>query len=149
MKKLINIAIICLFLSSCAEDIKRQHLEEVAIATQHRKRWGGNHILRKIASEESVESNFRGSYFLIAGSVSGETKTVSKITFAWLNNDGDYEFMNTIIDKIKVHINDSINQPYIKFNMNAPDKAAYQEIESITIYCKDSDFPKDLKINEL
>ena len=144
MKKIYIIFILLsTLLTSCDENnCDKQYNESL-------KQYKGTHVLRKIASNSSQKSSISGGYFLFGGSISGESKTVTNIKFCFQNNQGDYEFKTIDYNDLRVHLDSTIQNPYIVFKLSDIRFYCNADIEYVTIYCRDEDFPKNLEIKNL
>lgn len=98
-------------------------------------------------------SEISGGYFLIAGSLSGRSETITNVKFAWEMNDGTYAISSLPLEKIRVKFNNDVEIPTIYFQVkNKPDY--YDELQrmldvSITyavITCKESDWPVQVQL---
>jgi hypothetical protein len=118
--------------------------------------FSGNHELRKLKVNKETNSEWNASYFLIGGSASGKTVSDTKVSFSWKLNNNEYIISDIALDKIRLVLDDSVKNPYIKFkykntNVNIDDIQLVIDyyIDYIVVHCKESDFPVELNINDL
>lgn len=107
--------------------------------------WGrelqGSHLLRQITTVTSTSSHLSGGYFLIGGSISADTTTETRVTFAWKGNDDIYRFTTLPLSKVLIKLNEHIGTPFVKFQWNS-----YNGINYAVICANPKDWPEDLAI---
>jgi hypothetical protein len=129
---------------SCSE------LEKDTTTVKYEKFLGGNHILRKINVKDKTESHASGSYFLIMGGFSASTKTYTTVRFYFLNNKGEFQFMEKLIDEVNIKIDSTVTQPYVTFEWGEYySKPSYECVTKVIVHCKDSEFKPEININDL
>lgn len=118
--------------------------------------FSGNHELRKLKVNKETNSEWNASYFLIGGSASGKTLSDTKVSFSWKLNNNEYIISDIRLNKIRLVLDDSVKNPYIKFkykNTNVDidniQLVIDYYIDYVVVHCKESDFPVELNINEL
>lgn len=112
----------------------------------------GEHVLRRFNVSSKTEQNIKGSYFLIAGQV--ESNTISKYTatFAWKTHDDTYITTELPLSKIRVKIDSTANQPYVKFRWR-PCNCTLNDINNsnsiilyMVVHCKEEDYPLEINL---
>lgn len=115
----------------------------------------GNHELRKFKTTTEEGYRMNGSYFLIAGSVSGGNYRNNKVTFSFKLPDSTYAMAELDVGDIRVKIDSTITKPYVTFNWNrGRDLIDMQSIMDyyvnyMVVHCKEEDFPYEVNIKEL
>lgn len=148
MRKILFLIISCI-LCSCSIDCKNPttYLD-------------GNHELRKFKTVTKEGYRMSGSYFLLGGSVHGSSFKEVIISFSFQMPNGDYAMGELPMSKIRVHVDSTIIKPYVKFDYeyfsfysNGNGKllqfALDNSVNYMTIYCKEEDFPYDVKMTDL
>lgn len=117
---------------------------------------GGSHELRKLNVKDETSSNIRGSYFLISHVYSVDVTTKTKVTFCFKNYKDEYQFKEMDLDRVLIKTCDTLDVPYVRFywvNRNHGEneymKICDYDITRVVVYCKESDFPEDVNINDL
>ena len=156
MKKLLSFLFMILMISCTLsgrqkeDDRKRQQFK------YGYKTFTGQHELRKFKIFSSTESKISGIYFLIAGSVSGESKTQTNVTFSWKMDNGDYIISKMPLTQIKIRIDDNIKKPYVTFEMKecylfacvSKDLGSmWYWVEYVVVNCSESDYQYDINLN--
>ena len=118
------------------------------------KALSGTHELRKFKVVNKTKSKISGQYFLLAGSINGETTQETKILFSFKLPNGDYGMGELRMDEIRVHIDSTITTPYVKFRWvygeyGASMRQIMNHVVYMVVYCKEEDFPYDVKLNQL
>jgi hypothetical protein len=115
---------------------------------------GGEHQLRRMVESSKEESHFSGAFFLIAGGVSGGTKRMTTVTFAWQMNDGTYAISSLPIEKIRVQFDETKKVPTIKFRWRPweerrspqPQELMNRYVIYAVILCEESDWPIKIQL---
>ena len=160
MKKLLSflfmILMISCILSGCQkEDDRKREFEQQS--KYGYKTFTGQHELRKFKIFSSTESKISGAYFLMAGSVSGGSKTQNNVTFSWKMDNGDYIISEMPLTQIKIRIDDNIKKPYVTFEMKECSSlfacvskdldAMWRWVEYVVVNCSESDYQYDINLN--
>lgn len=95
----------------------------------------GFHSLRKIKSSSQID----GFFILGTGGINQEMVT----NFAWDTGLGYYKVSSISLSKVKFVITNT-STPYIKFNIIGRCRDGLDSFDSITVFCKDSDFPQQI-----
>lgn len=146
MKKLIFILFTSLILFSC----------EYKIDPVFKRK----HKLRKFNVYTETGQYSHGSFFLVAGSFSTQTYEKCTVKFAWLDNDSAYVLSEVSYNKIKIHTDSTIVEPYITFQYDKDEKFSSNpknhineildwKIYYVIVHCKEEDFPMNVNINQL
>lgn len=115
----------------------------------------GEHSLRRLKVKNTNHSTLSGEFFIFMGGISGESKIETNVIFSWKDNEGNYIISKLPITKIRLHIDNSIKNPYIKFKWSLNYYCNISDMESIfedniiyaLIYCSENDYPKNLNFN--
>lgn len=114
----------------------------------------GNHELRKfkITSEEGYR--WSASYFIIAGSGSGSNYSDTKASFSWKLNNGEYAISEIELGKIRIKIDSTVCNPYVKFNWQESSISDLEYIFSrklnyMVITCTEDDYPINIDLTKL
>jgi hypothetical protein len=131
-------------------------IEKVREPSKSEQLFSGTHELRKFKVITETGTKWSSSYFLVAGSASGKTVSDTRVSFSWKLNNGMYAISELPLSKIRVMINDSIQKPYVKFrwggmmfNTNQIEDYMNHDVIYMVVYCKESDFPMEININQL
>lgn len=114
----------------------------------------GSHNLRKLKVYNETGQRWSASYFLVAGSASGGTYHETKVKFSWQANTGEYILSELPSTKIRVKLDSTVTVPYIKFKWlgSTSTDADYLmnfDVEYMVVYCRESDYPQEISLNEL
>ncbi len=113
---------------------------------------GGEHALRHVVQTNSDRGSFSGSFFLATGSISGEQKTVNKVSFSWQMADGTWAISSLPMEKLRVQLNERATTPTIKFRWRSPmftDDVSRDDLQAVmnklvayaVINCRSKDWP--------
>ena len=114
----------------------------------------GPYKLRKFVVKDEKSGAISGSYFLFMGSISGNYKESEKAMFSWQRENGGYQISKVEVEKICVFIT-NVENPYVifmfphEYDDYAKRKYFERLVEEVDIYCKDTDYPSELKISNL
>lgn len=126
---------------------------------------------KEITSSES-SSKWSAGYFLIAGGASGTsnstTTTQTIVTFAWENTNGEYVISNLPVNRLRLKFVESLANPKVTFQIKEEARSALsgaygsytmkknyrndisqfinQNVAYAVIYCKQTDWPVDVKL---
>lgn len=148
LKLLLPILIITISLFSCGEN----HVQE---DSEIGKMLRGKHELRKFKTVTEEGYRMSGSYFLIAGSVSGGTYKNNKVAFSFQLPDSSYAMAELNFGDIRVKIDSTITKPYVTFNWdkgkNANDINFVMDyhVNYMVVHCREEDFPYEVNITNL
>jgi len=106
--------------------------------------------LRQLINNNVTETHTSGSFFLVAGSVSSNSKTTTVVKLMG-EIEGEYRFMQFYFEKVRIKIDNNITTPYIVLNYNYTYevdinyllKNSYY-IDSVTIVCPEQYLPERL-----
>jgi hypothetical protein len=136
MKRLLGLFVI-LFLFSCqSREYKDYHSEKI--------------YLRQLVNRDVTETHTSGSFFLVAGSVSSNSKTTTVVKLMGEVNE-EYRFIQFDFEKVRIKIDNKVTTPYIVLNYNHTyevdinyllDNSYY--IDSVTIVCPEQYLPERL-----
>ena len=156
MKKLLSFLFMILMISCILSGCEKEDDRTRQQFKYRYKTFAGQHELRKFKIFSSTESKISGIYFLIAGSVSGESKTQTNVTFSWKMDNGDYIISEMPLTQIKIRIDDNIKKPYVTFEMRechlyacvSKDlDAMWCWVEYVVVNCSESDYQYDINLN--
>ena len=122
LKLLLPILLLTLF--SCGENYVPEDIETGKILR-------GNHELRKFKTVTEEGFRMSGSYFLIAGGMSGGTYKNNKVAFSFQLPDSTYAMSELRLGVIRVKIDSTITRPYVTFNW---DRSSSKNLEYIMSY---------------
>ena len=113
----------------------------------------GNHKLRKFKVKSEKYSGWSASYFIIGGHASGSSGEKRMVSFCWLMNNGEYAMSEIEPYKIRLKIDSTITEPYVKFrwfHSHSTDVSFITErVNYMVVCCKEEDFPAEINISEL
>jgi hypothetical protein len=106
--------------------------------------------LRQLINNNVTETHTSGSFFLVAGSVSSNSKTTTVVKLMG-EIEGEYRFMQFDFEKVRIKIDNKVTTPYIVLNYNYTYevdinyllKNSYY-IDSVTIVCPEQYLPERL-----
>jgi hypothetical protein len=106
--------------------------------------------LRQLINNNVTETHTSGSFFLVAGSVSSNSKTTTVVKLMG-EIEGEYRFMQFYFEKVRIKIDNNVTTPYIVLNYNYTYevdinyllKNSYY-IDSVTIVCPEQYLPERL-----
>ena len=156
MKKLLSFLFMILMISCILSGCEKEDDRTRRQFKYRYKTFTGQHELRKFKIFSSTESKISGAYFLIAGSVSGGSKTQNNVTFSWKMDNGDYIISEMPLTQIKIRIDDNIKKPYVTFEMKECDlfacvskdlDAMWCWVEYVVVNCSESDYQYDINLN--
>ena len=158
MKKLLSFLFMILMISCTLSGRQKEDDRKRQQSKYGYKTFTGQHELRKFKIFSSTESKISGAYFLIAGSVSGESKTQTNVTFSWKMDNGDYIISEMPLTQIKIRIDDNIKKPYVTFEMKECssffacvsknlDATMWRWVEYVVVNCSESDYQYDINLN--
>jgi hypothetical protein len=115
----------------------------------------GNHILRRFKVVTTTGAHFSAGYFLLMGSASGGTESETKVLFSWQAPNGDFYRSEISVVDVRVHTT-NVSVPFVRFHwritaegleyyVTHPDLA----LETVTVYCREEDYPCDIKLDNL
>jgi len=139
MNKILFLIFACLLMSGCRPNNWQKPPDP------HTSLYQGTHILHQIGGFKSVDSNMHGTFFLIVGGISGESTTNTKVSFAWLGNDGQYRFTTLPIEMIHIKIDENISAPTVNFRWGSGG-FAYDGIIYALITVRVTDWPTTINI---
>lgn len=146
MKTKILFLLITLFFTSC--EPKKEKCSKLCQEIK------GEHRLRTFNVFNETTKSWSTNYFLIMSNSGGSERTETKVKFSWLNNKNQYIISELPISKIRVEINDTIENPIVKFrwiptlnDIEYAFKRGY--IEYMVIICKEEDYPININIKDL
>lgn len=86
-------------------------------AKKYFKEYGflGEHNLNKIKSDNQLSGKISGSYFLVAGSISGDFKTNKNYSFYWEISENNFIFTAIPASKFRFIIDNSKITPTVEF----------------------------------
>jgi hypothetical protein len=137
MKKLLGLFVV-LFMIGCQPlpPEKEQHSEKI--------------YLRQLVNRDITETHTSGSFFLIAGSVSSNSKTTTVVKLMG-EIEGEYRFMQFDFEKVRIKIDNKVTTPYIVLNYNHTYEVGINYllknlyyIDSVTIVCPEQYLPERL-----
>lgn len=119
----------------------------------------GKHELRRFGTKTVNESSFSGGYFLIGGSISGESYSKTMATFTWKMND-EYVISEIEVGKIRVKIDNDVTTPYVEFGKikytydpNGHDlntlEGMVNNVSHMTITCSEEDYPININFDNI
>ena len=114
--------------------------------TQSEAIYQGSHLLRQIGQKQVTTSSWDASYFIFAGGASGQTVTDEQVSFAWLNNNGEYEFMTVPLQKIRIRLNENVITPFVRFRWKERESGRFDEIIYVLVTVNPKDWPVDIHI---
>lgn len=114
----------------------------------------GNHELRRFKVKTEKGERWHRSYFLIAGSASGETYQNTNISFSWKMNTGEYAISEIDLARVRIKIDSTVKTPYVKFHWDRGDgkNLEYEmkyNINYMVIVCREEDYPIEINLSEL
>lgn len=140
MKKLLLIFIIIILFTSCSK--KESELDTFL---------GGVHKIRELHTFTKNSFEFKGSFFVVLGEISGGQVEEVQVSFWWQLNDGSYTFSTLPLEKCRVKINNERKNPIVTFGWK--DRRFYNWetsyiMEHIVIYmlieCREEHWPLGL-----
>ena len=115
----------------------------------------GKHDLRKFKTVTEEGYRMSGSYFLIAGSVSGGTYKNNKVAFSFQLPDSTYAMSELELGDIRIRIDSTIKKPYVTFHWDRGGAATDMDyvmkyhVNYMVVHCKEEDFPYEVNITDL
>ena len=151
LKLLLPILLLTLF--SCDRQAEREAKKEKYSAVGEILK--GKHELRKFKTVTEKGFRVSGSYFLIAGGMSGGTYENHKVAFSFQLPDSTYAMGELWFSDIRVKIDSTIKRPYVKFHWDkgrSTTDMAYvmrHNVNYMVVHCKEEDFPYEVNITDL
>ena len=148
-KTLLFIVLISVSIFSCNTENSEEKVSPVG------KLLEGKHVLRKFKTTTEEGYKMNGSYFLFAGSVNGGTFKDSKVAFSFQLPDSTFAMAEIDFVKIRVRIDNTINQPYVTFRWQSGiynyslDYIMRRHVDYMVVHCKEEDFPYEVNITDL
>ena len=110
----------------------------------------GTHELRRFMVKNEYSATMQGSFFFVGGSISGEAGKSLMVTCSWKGNNGDYNITTIPYNKIRVHIDEAVTVPTIKFCwIGSKYFTSVDPNESIVyavVTCREKDFPSAITL---
>lgn len=112
--------------------------------------------LRQLVKSNKVETSSGGSFFLIAGSYSSDTKE-KPVVQVMANVEGEYRFLEMEMKKIRIRIDSTCKVPYIILNYYDTEECSISQllrhsdwyVNSYTVVCSEELLPEKLLPIEL
>jgi len=113
----------------------------------------GEHQLRKMFIVQEKEGSTSESFFLIWGSVSGESQETANVKFAWQMSDGTYALSSLPLEKFRVKFDNNKGIPTIQFDWRRDcrdvsniQKILDERVNYVVITCKENDWPAKIQL---
>lgn len=75
----------------------------------------GNHELLSLSNYDKQHSSSSGGVFLVFGSWKSENEIIQGVKYTWKNNNGEYMLSTLPVDRVRLVIDDTYVNPYVKF----------------------------------
>lgn len=136
-------------LSSCETPSERVNFMEV--------KFGGDHKLRRLSSNVVKNTSSSSKFFLVYYKKTERSKVEKFVYFSWLDNEGNYITSEVPSTKVRVRLDDSVEEPYVYFgysNCISCDDGDMEfifdyNIKYIVVVCKEEDYPVDINIDSI
>jgi len=114
--------------------------------------------LRKMMQMKDENSRLREDFFLILGSISGESKTEIKIVFSWESEKDTYAITSIPITLVKIKLDENIQTPTVRFfwKFNSRYHSDYDRVtddlgikgvlDYALITCRSEQYPEEINL---
>jgi len=143
----------------CGVSVSQAEKEKYAKEAKHVvNTFSKAHPLKRIQRMDERGHNWSASFFILGGGASGSSYTEKKVEFCWKSNRGDYVFSTFPYHRTRIKIDEKVKDPYVTFKIikyriygdwASIDAYLDDYCSTITIHCKESDFPTDVDVNKV